>query len=100
MKSGQVITAMITPMEEDGKVSYEQAVRLAKRLVENGSDGIVLSGTTGESPTLSYDEKVKLFTSITDALGGEVEIIAGTGSNNTAETIALTQAAESAGGGW
>ncbi len=97
MKSGQVITAMITPMEEDGKVSYEQAVRLAKRLVENGSDGIVLSGTTGESPTLSYDEKVKLFTSITDALGGEVEIIAGTGSNNTAETIALTQAAESAG---
>src|SRR5690606_29284311 len=73
------------------------AVRLAKRLVENGSDGIVLSGTTGESPTLSYDEKVKLFTSITDALGGEVEIIAGTGSNDTAETIALTQAAESAG---
>ena len=97
MKSGQVITAMITPMEEDGKVSYEQAVRLAKRLAENGSDGIVLSGTTGESPTLSYDEKVKLFTSVTDSLGGEVEIIAGTGSYNTAETIALTQAAESAG---
>lgn len=97
MKSGQVITAMITPMEEDGKVSYEQSVRLAKRLAENGSDGIVLSGTTGESPTLSYDEKVKLFTSVTDSLGGEVEIIAGTGSYNTAETIALTQAAESAG---
>lgn len=97
MKSGQVITAMITPMEQDGKVSYEQAIRLAKRLAENGSDGVVLSGTTGESPTLSYEEKVKLFTSVTDALGGEVEIIAGTGSNNTGETIALTQAAESAG---
>jgi 4-hydroxy-tetrahydrodipicolinate synthase len=97
MKSGQVITAMITPMEQDGKVSYEQAIRLAKRLAENGSDGVVLSGTTGESPTLSFDEKVKLFTSITDSVGGELEIIAGTGSNNTAESIALTQAAETAG---
>lgn len=97
MKSGQVITAMITPMEQDGAVSYEQAIRLAKRLAENGSDGIVLSGTTGESATLSFDEKVKLFTSITDSVGGELEIIAGTGSNNTAETIALTQAAETAG---
>lgn len=97
MKSGQVITAMITPMEQDGKVSYEQAVRLAKRLAENGSDGVVLAGTTGESATLSFDEKVKLFTSVTDAIGGELEIIAGTGSNNTAESIALTQAAETAG---
>lgn len=97
MKSGQVITAMITPMEQDGKVSYEQAIRLAKRLAENGSDGVVLSGTTGESPTLSFDEKVRLFASITDAVGGDLEIIAGTGSNNTAESIALTQAAESAG---
>ncbi len=97
MKSGQVITAMITPMEQDGKVSYEQAIRLAKRLAENGSDGVVLSGTTGESPTLSFDEKVKLFTSITDSVGGELEIVAGTGSNNTAESIALTQAAETAG---
>ncbi len=97
MKSGQVITAMITPMEQDGKVSYEQAIRLAKRLAENGSDGVVLSGTTGESPTLSFDEKVRLFASITDAVGGDLEIIAGTGSYNTAESIALTQAAESAG---
>jgi len=84
-------------MEQDGKVSYEQAVRLAKRLAENGSDGVVLAGTTGESATLSFDEKVKLFTSVTDAIGGELEIIAGTGSNNTAESIALTQAAETAG---
>jgi len=84
-------------MEQDGKVSYEQAIRLAKRLAENGSDGVVLSGTTGESPTLSFDEKVRLFASITDAVGGDLEIIAGTGSNNTAESIALTQAAESAG---
>ena len=62
--------------------------RLAKRLAENGSDGVVLSGTTGESPTLSFDEKVRLFASITDAVGGDLEIIAGTGSNNTAESIA------------
>ena len=97
MKSGQLITAMITPMHKDGSVNYGQAIQLAQRLSENGSDGVVLSGTTGESPTLSFEEKVKLFAEVTDALGGEVEIIAGTGSNSTADTIALTKAAESAG---
>ena len=97
MKSGQLITAMITPMHKDGSVNYGQAIKLAQRLSENGSDGVVLSGTTGESPTLSLEEKVRLFADVTDALGGEVEIIAGTGSNNTADTIALTKAAESAG---
>ena len=97
MKLGQLFTAMITPMHKDGSVNYGAAVELARRLGENGSDGVVLSGTTGESPTLSFEEKVKLFSEVTDALGGQVEIIAGTGSNNTAETIALTKAAENAG---
>ncbi|NLL43217.1 MAG: 4-hydroxy-tetrahydrodipicolinate synthase [Firmicutes bacterium] len=97
MKLGQLFTAMITPMHKDGAVNYGAAVELARRLGENGSDGVVLSGTTGESPTLSFDEKVKLFSDVTDALGGQVEIIAGTGSNNTSETIALTKAAENAG---
>ncbi len=97
MKSGQLITAMITPMHKDGAVNYGQAIKLAQRLSENGSDGVVLSGTTGESPTLSFEEKARLFAEVTDALGGEVEIIAGTGSNNTEDTIALTKAAESAG---
>ncbi|HHY09464.1 MAG TPA: 4-hydroxy-tetrahydrodipicolinate synthase [Firmicutes bacterium] len=97
MKSGQLITAMVTPMHKDGKVNYVQAVELAKRLGENGSDGVVLSGTTGESPTLTFEEKAKLYGEVTDALGGQIEIIAGTGSYNTAETIALTKAAENAG---
>jgi|SRR5690554_1800562 len=97
MKSGQLFTAMITPMNKDYSVDYRAAVDLARRLGENGSDGVVLSGTTGESPTLSFDEKVKLFSEVTDALGGEVEIIAGTGSNSTEDTIALTKAAENAG---
>ena len=70
MKSGQVLTAMITPMNRDQSVNYTAAVELAQRLGENGSDGVVLSGTTGESPNLSFEEKVKLFSAVTDALGG------------------------------
>ena len=97
MKSGQVITAMITPMNKDGSVNYTAAVELAQRLGENGSDGVVLSGTTGESPTLSFEEKVKLFSAVTDALGGQMNIIAGTGSNSTEDSILLTKAAEKAG---
>ncbi|HKM43248.1 MAG TPA: 4-hydroxy-tetrahydrodipicolinate synthase [Limnochordia bacterium] len=97
MKSGQLFTAMITPMNKDSSVNYRAAVELARRLGENGSDGVVLSGTTGESPTLSFEEKVKLFSEVTDALGGQVEIIAGTGSNSTEDTISLTKAAENAG---
>lgn len=97
MKSGQVLTAMITPMNKDYSVNYTAAVELAQRLGENGSDGVVLSGTTGESPTLSFEEKVKLFSTVTDALGGQMTIIAGTGSNSTQDTIALTKAAEKAG---
>jgi len=97
MKAGQVLTAMITPMNKDCSVNYPAAVELAQKLGENGSDGVVLSGTTGESPTLSFDEKAKLFAEVTDALGGQIEIIAGTGSNCTQDSITLTKAAESAG---
>ncbi|HPT83948.1 MAG TPA: 4-hydroxy-tetrahydrodipicolinate synthase [Limnochordia bacterium] len=97
MKSGQVLTAMITPMNRDYTVNYTAAVELAQRLGENGSDGVVLSGTTGESPTLSFEEKVKLFSTVTDALGGQMTIIAGTGSNSTQDSILLTKAAEKAG---
>lgn len=97
MKAGQVFTAMITPMNKDCSVNYPAAVELAQKLGENGSDGVVLSGTTGESPTLSFEEKVKLYSTVTDALGGQMTIIAGTGSNNTQDSIALTKAAEKAG---
>jgi 4-hydroxy-tetrahydrodipicolinate synthase len=88
---------MITPMKADGSVDYKQAVRLAEFLVNNGSDGLVVGGTTGESATLTFDEKVQLFTDIVNELGGTTEVIAGTGSNDTAASIALTKAAEKAG---
>lgn len=97
MRVGQVLTAMITPMKEDGSVNYKQAVRLAETLVTNGSDGLVVCGTTGESATLTFDEKAQLFTDIVNELGGSTEVIAGTGSNDTAASIALTKAAEKAG---
>ena len=97
MKAGQIYTAMVTPMKKDGSVDYKQAVRLAELLVNNGSDGVVVCGTTGESATLAFEEKVQLFTEIVNDLGGSAEVIAGTGSNDTAATIALTKAAEKAG---
>lgn len=97
MQPSQVLTAMITPMKKDGSVDFPQAVALAKKLAASGSDGVVVSGTTGESPTLTMDEKIQLFSEITNAVGGEIEVIAGTGSYNTAETIALTKAAEKTG---
>jgi 4-hydroxy-tetrahydrodipicolinate synthase len=94
---GRVITAMVTPFDTEGKVDYQQARKLARYLVENGSDGLVVSGTTGESPTLSFDEKVNLFRIIKEEVGTEVAVIAGTGSNDTGASIKLTQAAEQVG---
>jgi len=88
---------MITPMKKDGSVDYKQAVALAESLVANGSDGLVICGSTGESATLTFDEKVQLFTEIVNELGGSTEVIAGTGTNDTAASIALTKAAEKAG---
>jgi len=84
-------------MKKDGSVDYKQAVKLAEMLVSNGSDGLVVCGTTGESATLAFEEKVQLITEIVNDLGGSTEVIAGTGSNDTAASIALTKAAEKAG---
>ena len=97
MRTGQVLTAMVTPMKKDGTVDYQQAVFIAEWLAKNGSDGVVISGTTGESPTLEYDEKVQLFKEVASAVGGSIEVIAGTGSYNTTESRSLTKAAEQAG---
>lgn len=94
---GRVITAMATPFTEDGHVDYGQAVRLAKGLIASGSDSLVISGTTGESPSLTTDEKVRLFAEIKAALGATGKVIAGTGNYNTAESIHLTHLAEQAG---
>ena len=94
---GRVLTAMVTPFNEDCSVNYKAAAELAKYLAANGSDGLVIAGTTGESPTLSKDEKLKLFSTVLDAVGDKTCVIAGTGSNDTKSSILLTQEAEKLG---
>lgn len=90
---GEVITAMVTPFSEDGSLNLEGAKSLAAYLVEHGSDGLVLAGTTGESPTLSHDEKLALFEAVLGEVGERAKIIAGTGTYNTAESLQLTREA-------
>jgi len=94
---GRMITAMVTPFKEDGAVDYEQAKRLALALLNSGSEGLVVVGTTGESPTLVRDEELKLFREIKSAVGKRGSVIAGTGSNSTSEAIEATKAAEVSG---
>lgn len=91
---GRLLTAMVTPMREDGSVDYGRAAALARRLADEGNDGIVVAGTTGESATLSKDEKLRLFETVVEAVGDRVKVIAGTGSYNTAESIQLSRQAE------
>lgn len=88
---GEVLTAMITPFTADGALDVPAARRLASYLTEHGSDGLVVCGTTGESPTLSHAEKLDLFKGVIEEVGGKATVIAGTGSPNTAETIELTR---------
>jgi 4-hydroxy-tetrahydrodipicolinate synthase len=90
---GRLLTAMITPFDREGDVDYDRAEQLAIHLVETGTDTIVVCGTTGESPTLSWDEEYKLFSVIQSAIAGRAKIMAGTGSNSTSEAIAATQKA-------
>ena len=90
---GRLLTAMITPFDREGNVDYARAEQLAVHLVENGTDTIVVCGTTGESPTLSWDEEYKLFTVLQQAIAGKAKIMAGTGSNSTSEAISATQKA-------
>ena len=90
---GRLLTAMVTPFSEDGSVNYAVAEELAAHLVSQGSDGLVVCGTTGESPTLSWEEEYQLFQVVQKAVGGKAKVIAGTGSNSTAEAIAATQKA-------
>jgi 4-hydroxy-tetrahydrodipicolinate synthase len=93
---GQLLTAMITPFKQDGSVDYEAAEKLAAMLVADGSDGIVVSGTTGEAPALSDDEKVELFKAIKTAIPGK-NVVAGTGSNDTHHSVKLSERAMKAG---
>ncbi len=94
---GRVLTAMVTPFNTDLSVNYAQAKKLARYLVENGSDGLVVCGTTGESPTLTKDEKIALFTAVVEEVGGKAAVVAGTGSYDTASSMALTKEAEKVG---
>lgn len=87
---GQLLTAMITPFDLEGKVDYGAAAKLALHLINHGTDTLVICGTTGESPTLSWDEEYKLFQVIQETVAGRAKIIAGTGSNSTSEAIAAT----------
>jgi 4-hydroxy-tetrahydrodipicolinate synthase len=91
---GRLLTAMVTPFDAEGEVDYEQAKNLARALLDSGSDGLIISGTTGESPTLSREEKLRLFTEVKSAIANRGIIIAGTGSYNTRESQELTKEAE------
>lgn len=94
---GRILTAMVTPFHDDLSVNYEAAGKLAKYLVANGSDGLVITGSTGEAATLSNEEKLKLYQVVLDAVGAKATVIAGTGSNDTRASIELTQAAQKLG---
>jgi 4-hydroxy-tetrahydrodipicolinate synthase len=91
---GEVLTAIVTPFNADGSVNIEKFRELATYLVDNGSDGIVVAGTTGESPTLSDDEKLELFAAAVDAVGSRATVIAGTGTYDTRHSAHLTELAD------
>ncbi len=93
-KIGRLVTAMVTPFNEDGTVNYEQAKKLALALLNSGSEGVLVVGTTGESPTLTREEELRLFTEVKSAVGEQGAVIAGTGSNSTAEALEATKGAE------
>lgn len=94
---GRLLTAMVTPLTADREVDYKRAAELARHLVSTGSDGLVVSGSTGESPTLSKSEKLRLFETVVEAVGDKAPVIAGTGSYSTAESIAFSREAEKTG---
>jgi 4-hydroxy-tetrahydrodipicolinate synthase len=94
---GRLLTAMVTPFDNSGKVDYQQARNLAQALLDSGSDGLIISGTTGESPNLTLEEKLQLFTEVKSAIGNRGALVAGTGSYNTSESQELTREAEKIG---
>lgn len=97
MNFGRILTAMVTPFNENGDVDYNKVTELVNYLITNGTEGIVVAGTTGESPTLSSDEKVLLYRKVVEVANGRIPVIAGTGSNNTQASIELTKKAAEAG---
>jgi len=96
-KLGRCLTAMVTPFKENGDVDYEQTKKLAKALLDSGSEGLVLAATTGEAPTLSWDEEMRIFTEVKSAAGDKATLVAYTGSNSTKEAVEATEKAEKIG---
>ncbi len=97
MSIPRMMTAMITPYTDDLQVNYDKAGEIAEYLCRNGSEGLVVCGTTGESPVLSHEEKLELFAVVRDSINGRIPVWAGTGSNNTAATVELSREAEKLG---
>ena len=97
MNFGQILTAMVTPFDQNGEIDFNATRNLVNHLIANGTDGLVVAGTTGESPTLTTEEKVELFKFVVRVVDGRVPVIAGTGSNNTRASIRLTKLAEETG---
>lgn len=97
MNFGQIITAMVTPFDDNGQINFERTTELIEHLISNGTDAIVVAGTTGESPTLSFDEKVALFKHTVEKVRDRIPVIAGTGSNSTSASIELTKQAANVG---
>lgn len=94
---GRLLTAMVTPFNADGSVNYEKAADLAEWLINNGSDGLVVAGSTGEASTMSAEEKLELFRVVVNRINKRVPVIAGTGSNNTTDSVKMTKMAEAMG---
>ena len=94
---GRLLTAMVTPFNADGRVNYEKAADLAEWLINNGSDGLVVAGSTGEAATMSTEEKLELFRVVVNRINKRVPVIAGTGSNNTTDSVKMTKMAEAMG---
>jgi len=94
---GRLVTAMVTPFNDQMEVDYELTKKLVEHLIATGTETIVVSGTTGESPTLTNAEKLQLFAKVLEYAGGKAKVIAGTGTNSTASTIELTKGAEKIG---
>jgi 4-hydroxy-tetrahydrodipicolinate synthase len=94
---GELLTAIVTPFDRDGAVDYERFRELARHCVETGSDGLVVAATTGESPTLTDDERCELFSAAVDAVGGDATVIGSTGTYSTAHSVHLTEKAHELG---
>lgn len=97
MDFGQIITAMVTPFDDNNQINFPMVTELMNYLISNGTDAIIVAGTTGESPTLTHQEKIDLFKHAVKVADGKYPIIAGTGSNNTKESVELSKEAEAIG---